>query len=75
MISFIKNYFKKRADKKARIKAKTESLINDYEKLLNEYRLIQEKKSKLSYNQRQFVVSRVLYLIKKGHFKVNSNSK
>lgn len=72
MIQFIKKYFKKRAERKARIKAKLDSLIADYEKLLNEYRLIEEKKSILSFSQRQFVKSRVLYLIAKGHIVVNS---
>lgn len=71
MIQLIKAYFKKRAEKKARIKAKLESVLADYEKLLNEYRLIEEKKSKLSSNQRMLVKSRVLYLIAKGHIVVN----
>ena len=68
----IKEFFRKRAENKARIKAKLDSVIDDYNNLINEYRLIQEKKSELSHSQRQFVVSRVLYLIKKGHIQVNS---
>lgn len=72
MIQFIKAYFKKRSERKARIKAKLESVLADYDKLLNEYRLIEEKKSKLSFNQRMLVKSRVLFLISKGHIVVNS---
>ena len=72
MIKLIKNFFKRRQEKKSRIEAKTKSVLNDYEKLLYEYRLIQEKNSKLSFSKRQLVVSRVLYLIRKGHITVNS---
>ena len=72
MIKLIKNFFKRRQEKKSRIEAKTKSVLNDYEKLLYEYRLIQEKNSKLSFSKRQLVVSRVLYLIRKGHIVVNS---
>lgn len=67
----IKEFFRKRAEKKARIKAKLDSVLNDYNSLINEYKLIQEKKSRLSSSQRQFVIARVLYLIKKGHIQVN----
>ncbi len=68
----IKEFFRKRVEKKARIKSKLDSVLDDYNNLINEYRLIQEKKSELPLAQRQFVVARVLYLIKKGHIKVNS---
>ncbi len=67
----IKEFFRKRVEKKARIKSKLDSVLDDYNNLINEYRLIQEKKSELPLAQRQFVVARVLYLIKKGHIKVN----
>ena len=68
----IKEFFRKRVEKKTRIKSKLDSVINEYNSLINEYRLIQEKKSELPFAQRQFVVARVLYLIKKGHIQVNS---
>ena len=71
MKNLITEFFKRRAEKKARIKAKIESVLADYEKLLNEYRLIEEKKSELSYYQRQLVRSRVFYLVSKGHINVN----
>ena len=72
MIKFIKAYLKKRAERKARIKAKLESVLADYDKLLNEFRLIEVKKSKLSFRHREFVKARVLYLIAKGHIVVNA---
>lgn len=75
MINFIKKYFKRRKERKARIKAKLESVLADYQKLLYIYRLVQEKRSGLSFSQRQMVKARVYYLISKGHIVVNSKVK
>lgn len=60
-----------RRERKVRINAKTESVIKSYELLIADFKLIQEKKSTLSSTQRKSVVSRVYYLIKKGHIQVN----
>lgn len=71
MIKSIINYFKERSKRKARIKAKTESVINDYEKLLDEFRQIQEYPSRFSKKIKDRVNSRVQFLIRKGHIQVN----
>lgn len=75
----ILEYFRKRAQKKAeklkRIEAKINEVFEDYEQLLKEYALIEEKKSTLSKKERDFVVTRVMYLISKGHIKVIPNEK
>jgi len=71
MIKSILNYFYERAKRKARIKAKTESVIQDYEKLINEFKEIQERPSRFSKKTKDRVNSRVQYLIRKGHIKVN----
>lgn len=60
--------FKKRQPK---IKAKIEQVTENYQSLIDEYRLIQEKKSKLSKSQRDEVIQKVYFLIMKGHIKVN----
>lgn len=52
-------------------KAKVSTLTDDYEKLIDEFRLIQEKKSKLSKRERDFVELRIKHLIHKGHLNVN----
>lgn len=70
MIKFIKNYFKNRREHKDRIQKKVDSVIEDYNYLIKEFKLIQEKKSTLNRNQRDFVVLRVKYLISKGHLKI-----
>ena len=67
-------FFKKRSEKKARIKAKTENLIKSYEVLIQEYNLIQEKKSKLPLLKRKSVVTRVAHLIAKGHIVINQTT-
>jgi ribosomal protein S9 len=71
MKNLIKEFFKMRRERKVRINAKTESVIKSYELLIADFKLIQEKKSTLSSTQRKSVVSRVYYLIKKGHIQVN----
>jgi hypothetical protein len=70
----IKAFLLKRKLKKERIKFKIESVLADYDKLLNEYKLIEEKKSSLPFNQRLRVKSRVLFLISKGHIVINSKA-
>jgi hypothetical protein len=71
MIQFIRNYFQERKARKERIKAKTESLINNYQMLIDEFKLIKKGKSELSSTQRSNVVSKVKHLIEKGHITVN----
>lgn len=73
-MNIITKFFQRRAEKKARIKAKLDSVLADYDKLLQEYKLIEEKKSKLSAYQRQMVKARIYYLITKGHIVVNSKT-
>lgn len=60
--------FKKRQPK---IKAKIEQVTEDYNQLINEYQLIQQKQSKLSKSKRDEVIQRVSFLVMKGHIKVN----
>lgn len=54
---------------KKKNKEKINELINDYDKLIAEYKLIQIKESKLSKNEREMVVDQINFLIKKGHIK------
>lgn len=72
MIQFIKDYFRKRAIKKARIKAKLDSVLADYDKLLQAYQQLEENPSRFSKKQKFKIKSRVLFLISKGHIVVNS---
>ena len=60
--------FKKRQPK---IKAKIEQVSENYQSLIDEYKLIQEKKSKLSKSQREEVIQKVSFLIMKGHIKAS----
>lgn len=60
-----------RKAKKRRVKAKIENLKKDYQKLIDEFRLIQEGKSKLSRKKRDLVKLRIAYLIQRGHIIVN----
>jgi hypothetical protein len=70
-MNFIKKYFQKQREKKARIQSKVESVINDYEKLIEQYRAVQERRSGLSRKDREFVEMRVKYLVSKGHLTIN----
>lgn len=70
-MNFIKQYFENRKAKKERLRLKTESVIEDYEKLIEQYRAVQEHRSGLSRKQREFVELRVKHLVSKGHLKVN----
>jgi uncharacterized membrane protein len=60
--------FRKRQPK---IKAKIEQVTENYQSLIDEYKLIQKKKSKLSKSQRDEVLQRVSFLVMKGHIKIN----
>ena len=61
----------KKAARDQQRKETFERLVSEYETLINEYRLIQEKKSTLSKSERDFVVLRIKHLVFKGHIKVN----
>ena len=61
--------FKKRQPK---IKAKIEQVTENYQSLIDEYKLIQEKKSKLSKSQRDEVIQKISFLIMKGHIKAST---
>lgn len=52
-------------------KAKTERLIQDYNNLIYQFRLIQEKKSTLTRRERDDVENGIKHLISIGHIKVN----
>ena len=58
--------------KRSRLKKKTQGVLNEYDQLIKDYMLIQEKKSELSSTKRRIVVARVMHLIKMGHIKVNT---
>lgn len=60
-------WYKKRLERKKAQKETTKRVLEEYKQLIHEYRLIQEKKSKLSRSQRDFVVLRINHLISKGH--------
>lgn len=64
-------WYKQRAERKKRQAKIAEGVIKGYHELINEYRLIQEKKSTLSKSQRDFVELRIRHLISKGHIQVN----
>ena len=72
MLKFIKEFFRKRAAKKAIQEAKTKNLIKSYEYLIKEYDLIMEEKSKLSRRKRKEVVLAVAHLVAKGHIVVTT---
>ncbi|OHT44433.1 hypothetical protein B0A71_12895 [Flavobacterium tructae] len=72
MIKNILNYFKKRKERKKAQKETIHRVINNYNELINELRLIQEKKSKLSKKERDFVELRIMHLISKGHIQVST---
>lgn len=61
-------FFKKK-DKK--IAAKIEEVIYSHEQLIKEYELIKQQKSKLSTNKRRVIEAQIIYLIAKGHIKIN----
>ncbi len=68
----IVEYRKQIAARKQRQTQIVEGVIEGYHELINEYRLIQEKKSTLSKSQRDFVELRIRHLISKGHIQVNT---
>ena len=70
MISFIKKYFADRKKRNQQRKAKAKEVMLGYEILIQQYRLIEEKKSPLSKKQRDFVVNRINLAVARGHIKV-----
>lgn len=65
------NWVDKRKNKKLSQRLTSTRVIEEYQNLINEFRLIQEKKSKLSRSQRDFVELRIKHLISKGHIQAN----
>ncbi|MCC9066293.1 hypothetical protein [Flavobacterium piscisymbiosum] len=65
-------YFADRNRKSKARKAALNRAKSNYEALINELRLIQEKKSKLSRREREIVVLQIKYLISKGHIQVKN---
>ncbi len=55
--------------------SKIERIVNktDSKSLVNEYHLIQQKKSRLTRSQRDAVENRVKYLIKKGKINIEQS--
>lgn len=70
IFNFFKNWNQKRIEKRKRREETLQRVVGDYNKLIQEYRLIQEKKSTLSKSQRDFVILRIKHLIHKGHIVV-----
>lgn len=58
--------------KQPKIKAKIEQVTENYQSLIDEYKLIQKKQSKLSKSQRDEVVQKISFLIMKGHIKAST---
>ncbi|RUT68679.1 hypothetical protein D0817_20175 [Flavobacterium cupreum] len=71
IINKIKAYFKQRKLRKELRRQTINRVVENYEALINELRLIQENKSKLYRSQREFVQLRIKHLISKGHIQVN----
>ena len=72
ILKSISNYFQERNKSKETRKAALTRATRNYEALINELRLIQEKKSKLSRREREIVVLQIKYLISKGHIQVKN---
>lgn len=64
--------YKDRVETKKRRKQTITRVLESYDYLINEYQLIQEKKSSLSKSQRDFVSLRIKHLISKGHIQVSA---
>jgi len=71
VIAKIKSWFRVKALIKKVQKARTEKLIQEYNELIFQFRLIQEKKSPLSRKERDDVENGIKHLISIGHIKVN----
>lgn len=63
-------WYKEKLDTKKRRAETAARVLKEYEELINEYRLIQEKKSTLSKSKRDWVSLRIRHLILKGHIQV-----
>lgn len=53
-----------------KIKKQVAKVTEDYEALIEQYRLIELRQSKLSFKERKMVKAKIVYLIGKGHIKV-----
>jgi len=71
IIAKIKKFFRDKALIKKVKKARSEKLIQEYNELIYQFRLIQEKKSSLNRRERDDVENGIKYLISIGHIKVN----
>jgi len=71
IINKVSNYFNEKKKRKASRAATLARAHKNYQALINELRLIQEKKSKLSKREREIVEMQIRYLISKGHITVN----
>lgn len=72
IVNRVKTYFKQRRLRKEARQATLIRVTASYESLINEFRLIQEKKSSLTRKERDFVELRIKHLIFKGHIEVNN---
>lgn len=57
--------------KNLKIKLKIEEVLFSHQMLIREYELIKQKKSTLSSTKRKEVEAQIIYLIAKGHIKIN----
>lgn len=64
------HYLKAVKEKKRQRRLKTEELVRSHQKLIHEFRLIQEKKSKLSKKGKARVELKIRKLIASGHIQV-----
>lgn len=70
MLNLIKKYLSKRREKKANTQAKVDQVIMNYDFLIAQYRLVQEKRSPLSRREREIVVDSINKAVALGHIKV-----
>lgn len=62
---------KRKRAREAMYKEKVKQLEGEYTELLQEYKRIEDRTSLLSRNKQKLVQARVIYLIGRGHIKVN----
>jgi hypothetical protein len=70
--SFALPFSRSLRERRKQRKKVVQDLCEDYNDLIVEYGLIQEKKSKLSRSQREEVIRMVHYLIDQGHITIQS---
>ena len=71
MIKYFKKLLKNKRERKQRLAQKAEEVCKEHQKLIDQYKEVQEGKSDLSNNQRRILKAKIVYLIGKGHIKVN----